>query len=247
MSTKNPSKQKRKQPSGQQQRPPNQQTQQFAKPKPPSANAVSLAAQDAARKELRLQRQAQARAEAEKRKRQANLRRYGIIAAITLAMVALITWLFVRELGKPGQAVDVMVDRQHMPAGTTGSTYNTDPPTSGPHVDALPAFDVHTVPITRELQVHGLEDGAVIITYQPDLDKPTVDKLTELTRLYLGDPVHNNVILAPHDGTLSNPIVLTTWGRIDRLDVLDEARIRRFVEAYANVDHHEGKEGQYIP
>jgi hypothetical protein len=140
-----------------------------------------------------------------------------------------------------------MVDRQHITNATDPHTpYSTDPPTSGPHTDAVPAFQVYTEPIEKEKAVHGLEDGAVIINYQPGLDQPTLDKLTELARLYLNTPGKSRIIMYPYPN-LSHPIVLTTWGRIDRLDTLDEARIRRFIDAYVNIDHHETTEGQILP
>lgn len=37
----------------------------------------------------------------------------------------------------------------------------------------------------------------------------------------------------------ANPIVLTAWRRIARLGSFDDARIRRFIEAYEGIDHHE--------
>jgi hypothetical protein len=252
LSTKNQSNQKRKQSyqQGQQNRTGQAQTQaqpQQAKPKPAPANAQAMAAQDAARKEARLQRQAEARAIAEKRKRQANLRKFGIIGAVGLLVAVLIGWLVLRELNKPGEGVAIMLDRLHIPGGTTSSVaYSTEPPTSGPHVDDLPQFKVYTEPITKELAVHGLEDGAVIINYRPDLSKDELDKLGAIATAYIGTPGKNRIIMYPYPN-LSNPIVLTTWGRIDRLDILDEARIRRFIDAYVNIDHHEGRDGTVLP
>jgi hypothetical protein len=140
-----------------------------------------------------------------------------------------------------------MLDRLHIPGGTTSSVaYSTEPPTSGPHVDDLPQFKVYTEPITKELAVHGLEDGAVIINYRPDLSKDELDKLGAIATAYIGTPGKNRIIMYPYPN-LSNPIVLTTWGRIDRLDILDEARIRRFIDAYVNIDHHEGRDGTVLP
>jgi hypothetical protein len=252
LSTKNQSNQKRKQSyqQGQQNRTGQTQTQaqpQQAKPKPAPANAQAMAAQDAARKEARLQRQAEARALAEKRKQQAKLRKFGIIGAVGLLVAVLIGWLVLREVNKPGEGVAIMLDRLHIPAGTTSSVaYSTEPPTSGPHVDDLPQFKVYTVPITKELAVHGLEDGAVIINYRPDLSKDELDKLGAIATAYIGTPGKNRIIMYPYPN-LSNPIALTTWGRIDRLDILDEARIRRFIDAYVNIDHHEGRDGIVLP
>jgi hypothetical protein len=139
-----------------------------------------------------------------------------------------------------------MASRQHIQPGQT-IQYNVDPPTNGPHVEAVPQFKIYTEPITNELAMHGLEDGGVIINYRPDLDKPTVDRLAAITTSYLelgGGRSH--VILQPYPN-LSHPIVLTTWRRIDRLDAFDEPRIRRFVDAYVGIDHHEGTEGKRIP
>src|SRR5207248_2820920 len=119
--------------------------------------------------------------------------------------------------------------------------YSTDPPTSGPHIGSLADWGVHTEPITKEIQVHALEDAGVVINYRPDLDKPTVDRLAALTRSYsdliTSDSIDNHVLMSPYPG-LSNPIVLTAWRHIDRLDTFDEARIKSFIDAYKNIDHH---------
>ena len=54
--------------------------------------------------------------------------------------------------------------RTHVPDGTL-ITYRTDPPTSGPHLNQVPPWGVAATPIAKELQVHALEDGGVIIHY----------------------------------------------------------------------------------
>jgi hypothetical protein len=257
LSTKYQGKQNRKQSSAQQrkqapaqQHPQPQQGQQGQQtrqgPKPTS-NAQALAAQEAARKEARIQRQTQERAQAQQRKRQESLRRYGIITIVVLAIIGLIAWKVLDEAGKPGQGQSIMADRTHLNAPTDPHVpYSTDPPTSGPHTNDVPAFQVYTEPIAKELQVHGLEDGGVVINYKPDLDAATVSKLAELANLYIKTPGKERIIMSPYPG-LSNAIVLTTWGRMDRMDTLDEVRIRAFVDAYVNIDHHENTEGQKLP
>src|SRR5262245_59422233 len=45
------------------------------------------------------------------------------------------------------------------------TAYNSDPPTSGPHLPFIAPWGVHTRPIPRELQVHNLEDGGVVLQY----------------------------------------------------------------------------------
>jgi Protein of unknown function (DUF3105) len=45
------------------------------------------------------------------------------------------------------------------------------------------------------------------------------------------------VVLAPYPGMKSR-IALTAWTRIETMDQLDEARVRRFIDAYRGIDHH---------
>jgi Protein of unknown function (DUF3105) len=120
----------------------------------------------------------------------------------------------------------------HLPtADTPHEQYNSDPPTSGPHLPYIAPWGVHTRPIVRELQVHNLEDGGVVVQYNcecPDL----VAKLKAIVDRY-----DRQVILAPYPG-MQHKIALTAWTRLDTLDELDGGRITRFIEAYRGIDHH---------
>ncbi len=111
--------------------------------------------------------------------------------------------------------------------------YNSDPPTSGPHLPYLAPWGIHTEPIQKELQVHNLEDGGVMVQYDcpagcPDL----VDKLKAIVSRY-----HEQVVLAPYPG-MKRRIALTAWTRVDAFDEFDESRIVRFIRAYRGIDHH---------
>jgi len=48
---------------------------------------------------------------------------------------------------------------------------------------------------------------------------------------------YRHLIVGPYKG-IGAKIALTAWGRIDKFDDYDEARIERFIEAYIGVDHH---------
>lgn len=135
----------------------------------------------------------------------------------------------------PGQKVPDM-GNQHVKAGETHEPYNTNPPTSGPHYPFLARWGIHNTTIPRELQVHNLEDGGVIVQYNcRNLKKEECDELVEnLTRVVGG---YNRVILAPYPD-MDSVIALTAWTRIDKFDKFDEYRIRRFIEAYMGIDHH---------
>lgn len=210
-----------------------QQQRQMQAPGQPAAAAARQQTQlaDEEKRQARMQRQAEARAAAQRRMRAAKMRRYAIIAGISLVILGAIAWFMWQEANKPGQSV-AQVPSQHIQSVDVPHSYNNDPPTSGAHLSGLAPWGVSTVPITKELQLHNLEDGGVSISYRPDLDKATVDKLAELVRSY-----PTKVLLAPYPG-LSNSIVMTAWNRVDRLDVFDEARIRRFVDTFRDIDHH---------
>jgi hypothetical protein len=109
--------------------------------------------------------------------------------------------------------------------------YNTDPPTSGPHLPYVAPWGVHTTPIPRELQVHNLEDGGVLVQYNCECPE-LVAKLKAIVQRY-----ERHVVLAPYPGMKSR-IALTAWARLDQLDEFDEARITRFIDAYQGIDHH---------
>jgi hypothetical protein len=109
--------------------------------------------------------------------------------------------------------------------------YNSEPPTSGPHLPYVAPWGVHTRPIPNELQVHNLEDGGVMVQYNctcPEL----VDKLRGIVTRY-----DKYVVLAPYPN-MTTRIALTAWTRLDGFEELDEKRIVRFIDAYRGIDHH---------
>ena len=120
----------------------------------------------------------------------------------------------------------------HIAAETSShDAYNSDPPTSGPHLPYIAPWGVHTRPIPRELQVHNLEDGGVLVQYNCDCPDD-VAKLKALVARY-----DRFVILAPYPAMKAR-IAVTAWARIDTMDQLDESRVRRFIDTYRGIDHH---------
>ncbi len=162
----------------------------------------------------------------------------------------------------PGRAVPTL-GNEHVPSPSTPHVaYNTSPPTSGPHLQWVAKWGVHKTPILRELQVHNLEDGGVLVQYRCDAPCPDlVEKLEALAARYHekaeaerakvspllkkpDEPVrsrYDHLIVAPYPD-MEKTIALTAWGRIDTLDRYDEARITRFIETYIGVDHHPTEE-----
>lgn len=162
-------------------------------------------------------------------------RRRGIWAAVAaLAAIGFAVVGYFAYRASANQPGIAFPDQGHLHIPTESAphvAYNTDPPTSGPHLPYIAPWGIHTAPIPRELQVHNLEDGGVLVQYNcecPDL----VAKLRAIVSRY-----DKHVILAPYPG-MKSTIALTAWGRIEQLDEFDAARITRFIDAYQGLDHH---------
>jgi hypothetical protein len=156
-------------------------------------------------------------------------------AAGILVVVAIGGWLYGRARGpSPGEFVPSL-GNDHIPTSETPHVpYTSDPPTSGPHLPYIASWGIHTRPIVKELQVHNLEDGGVVVNYRPQCEDQVLPGLRTIMGRY-----PDRVILAPYPG-LDRCIALTAWTRIDKLDELDERRVVRFIEAYRGIDHHVG-------
>lgn len=165
-------------------------------------------------------------------------RRRAWISGLAIAVVAaVIVGYFAYRAGAdlPGAKLEDQGNAHIQMASEPHAAYNSDPPTSGPHLPYIAPWGIHTEPIARELQVHNLEDGGVAVQYRCDTPCPElVAKLTEIVRRY-----ETQVLLAPYPG-MRTRIALTAWTRLDAFDELDEARIARFIRAYRGIDHHKG-------
>ena len=155
------------------------------------------------------------------------------ILAVSAVVVAVVVGYFAYRAAAdlPGTK---MADQGNLHIATEQSPhepYNSDPPTSGPHLPYIAPLGVHTRPIPRELQVHNLEDGGVVVQYNCDCPD-VIAKLRDIVNKH-----DHFVILAPYPD-MNSKIALTAWTRIDTMDQLDEARVRRFIDAYKGIDHH---------
>ena len=158
----------------------------------------------------------------------------GVAAAIIVAVV--VGYLgYQAGAGRPGVEMPDQGNLHVQTESEPHAPYNSDPPTSGPHLPYLAPWGVHTSPIAKELQVHNLEDGGVMVQYAcPTACPDLVDKLRAIVSQH-----RDHVILAPYPG-MKTRIALTAWTRIDAFEEVDQARIQRFIKAYRGIDHHKG-------
>lgn len=131
--------------------------------------------------------------------------------------------------GAPGERIPIQ-GADHIARGQAHAAYNSDPPTSGPHyVDTLDA-GFYDTPQLDELLVHNLEHGHIIVSYDcsrlTDCDT-TKQELRDIFNAYDGW----KVTVVPRQNK-DAAIALTAWGWLDKMDTFDEARIRKFIDAW---------------
>ncbi len=160
----------------------------------------------------------------------------GGIILLSLIMLIVGGWFFIRNdrknterLSKPlmGEKI-VDQGRSHVPIGTKVD-YNSNPPTSGPHYANPQPAGVYTEPVPDGNLVHSMEHGAVILWYKSNLSKNKVD---ELKKIFIGVSVSKKIML-PREN-LKVPVALTSWGRLLKLQTIDGARIKEFMETNYN-------------
>jgi len=149
--------------------------------------------------------------------------------------------------GEPGISVPTLGNDHISTIESPHPPYNSKPPTSGPHVPMVARWGIYRSPIPNELQVHNLEDGGVMIQYNCKDCGEMVQKLEQIGKEYFQKAQeekkkversrYEHLIVAPYPG-MESVIALTAWGKIDKLNEFDEARIKRFIEAYIGIDHH---------
>jgi hypothetical protein len=111
---------------------------------------------------------------------------------------------------------------------TTPVQYKESPPVGGPHDPnwADCAGSVYTVDIRHENAVHGLEHGAVWITYNPgQLSDADVAKLAKLVDGQSGR------MLSPYVGQ-DSAISLQSWDHQLKVDSADDKRIKQFADFF---------------
>jgi hypothetical protein len=188
--------------------------------------------------ETRKQRKQEARQQVmvqqQRARRWARSRRVGLYVTVAGVLLVSAYWAYGKLTEKVTWTSVATLPSPHIPLGGSHPPYNTDPPTSGPHTDALAPWGVHNQPLQKEMQLHNLEDGGVAINYSCTDCPELIDQLTKIALRY------NRVVMAPYPG-LDRRIALTAWGKIDKFDGFDEARITKFIKAHIGIDHHAGR------
>lgn len=119
----------------------------------------------------------------------------------------------------------------HIPEGTT-TEYSTNPPTTGPHYGKSQSAGIYDMPIPDGNLLHSMEHGAVIIWYKAangsedgGLSGQDIERLKQI----FSSVAVNKKIMVPREN-LDVPVALTSWGRLLKLQTIDEVQIKAFME-----------------
>lgn len=122
-----------------------------------------------------------------------------------------------------GDSVPVQAAK-HIEIGQAHDPYDSNPPTSGPHYVEPAKAGVYASPLPDEQLVHNLEHGYVWISYNPD--KTSADVVAKLATTV---GAYTKTILTPRVSD-DTSIALVSWGKILKLDSMDETKIDEFVQ-----------------
>ncbi len=153
------------------------------------------------------------------------------IVIVVLAVVGAFVFVFTRptpERKKIGEAISDQ-GREHITQGSTQHpSYNSNPPTSGPHWPQQAECKIYTQEVPDEAAIHSLEHGAVWISYKDKNDNKLVEKLTDFAKKNL-----NKLLLSPRSKNDSS-LAVASWGRSLKLEEFDEQQINEFIKANKN-------------
>jgi hypothetical protein len=183
-----------------------------------------------ARRRERLEARREAKVEAEARRRRAQQReRFVRLTIFSFLILGVLWFLFLRDPapaeinGHEIEGFSAVGVGEHV-AGTV--SYDSTPPVSGQHAQQTLNCGTYAQEIPNETQVHMLEHGAVGVQYKPDLAPEQIQQIEEIVSSY-----SSHVFSAPY-AAMEDPITLSSWSRLMRLDEVEEDSIRQYIEEF---------------
>jgi uncharacterized protein DUF3105 len=96
------------------------------------------------------------------------------------------------------------LEPKHLANPDANVTYNSFPPSSGPHYQQPAPWGIYEDPVKQTILVHNLEHGGIVLQYG-DVGEETVK---DIQAFYQDDP--NGLVVAPYP-KLGKKIALTAW------------------------------------
>jgi len=160
---------------------------------------------------------------------------WGAVGIAIIAIIGLIIWQGVRPAA--GEAVSIMISSPHIPLDTDPGQYNSNPPTSGLHyANELNArfYETNEYTFPAAYLVHNLEHGYVIFWYNCDLisESACTDLKTQIKSVM--DELGGTKLIAYPWPSIDVPVVITSWGRLQKFESFDTDQVKAFYRANLN-------------
>lgn len=171
------------------------------------------------------------------RRRRGQMRNYLIWGGLGIAVLAIIGFVIWQGLRpRPGETIPIM-SSEHIPTDSDPGEYNSAPPTSGPHyADELEAgfYVADNYQYPAGYLIHNLEHGYIIFWYNcADLSESACSELKSQIRDVMDEVNDAKVIAYPWD-SIDVPVVMTSWGRLLKMETFEPAVARAFYKANLN-------------
>lgn len=118
-------------------------------------------------------------------------------------------------------------------------TYNSTPPTSGPHYPSIAGWGTYTElndSVSDPYLVHNMEDAGVVLWYRAGTPEENQQRASALESAY-DSARYRRVIIVPREN-LETLYAMTAWQRLETFDEVNPEQINTFMEAYEGIDHH---------
>lgn len=158
----------------------------------------------------------------------------GTISVVLLIILSIIKGNSVNEALADIQMIDNQGNTHIKTIDSDHEAYNSNPPTSGAHIGNIAPWGISKESIPDEIQIHNLEDGGVMIQYDPD--KLPKEQWSVLEELVTSIGKKHTIVAPRYD--INSPIALTAWNSLLYLDTIDEEKITTFINTYEGRDHH---------
>ena len=159
---------------------------------------------------------------------------WGALGVGILAIIGLFVWQGVRP--RAGEEIPIMTST-HIEVDSDPGAYNSDPPTSGPHYpnEAQAGFyDTNTYQYPAGYLVHNLEHGYIIFWYNcASLSEGACTELKSQIKAVMDEVNNVKVIAYPWD-SIDVPVIMTSWGRLQKVETFDAAQARSFYKNNLN-------------
>ncbi len=188
------------------------------------------------RRELRRQEEEQQLASSQRHKKTKKIFVWiGVVVILAWGGWGVYRWAKNSEANKPGEAVTIQPAEHIQPGEPIPGLYLSNPPVSGWHYGQTAEWGIYDKELVDQNVIHNLEHGGIWISYKPDAPPELIAKLKEVAGRY-----SRKIILAPRAAN-DSIIAVAAWGRLDKFDYFDEARIVKFIKA------HKDKGPEFVP